>query len=225
MQLYDHLSRFPLFQGLSHNEMIQLIGTTKFAFVKADAGSVVAREGKESSGISLLTDGELTLSHRSDNHSFRLVEYIQAPKTLYADTIFGLSTHFRYDVAAVTPCSFVIIPKKEMMRILGDFLIIRLNLLNILSSAVQRDYRQQWRHQSATVYDRITRFIFDHSLYPAGHKQLFILMRTLAAELGTSRLVVSKALNLMQQHGLVSLGRGCIDVPQLERLITQQASA
>jgi DNA-binding GntR family transcriptional regulator len=45
-------------------------------------------------------------------------------------------------------------------------------------------------------------------------------MTQLAAEVGDSRLDVSHALNRLQDNGLLSLHRGRIEVPQMERLLT-----
>jgi DNA-binding GntR family transcriptional regulator len=44
-------------------------------------------------------------------------------------------------------------------------------------------------------------------------------MTQLAAEVGDSRLDVSRALNSLQDDGLLRLHRGIIEVPQLEHLI------
>jgi len=46
-----------------------------------------------------------------------------------------------------------------------------------------------------------------------------ILMTRLAMEVNDSRLNVSRALNAMQQRGLLRLHRGRIEVPSLERLL------
>ena len=44
-------------------------------------------------------------------------------------------------------------------------------------------------------------------------------MQQLAAELNDSRLDISQALNQMQADGLLTLHRGRIEIPMLERLL------
>ena len=44
-------------------------------------------------------------------------------------------------------------------------------------------------------------------------------MTQLAAEVGDSRLDVSRALNRLQRDGLLTLHRGRIEIPQMERLL------
>ena len=107
-----------------------------------------------------------------------------------------------------------------MTRLLNEFLIIRLNMLNLLATQSQRRLLQQWRRPPQTLRERIVRFLLDHSTYPAGHKEFLILMKRLADELGDSRLDVSNALNAMKADGLIELRRGRIIVPSLEHLLS-----
>jgi DNA-binding GntR family transcriptional regulator len=46
-----------------------------------------------------------------------------------------------------------------------------------------------------------------------------MLMNQLAADLNDSRLDISKSLNQMQEDGLLTLHRGRIEIPMLERLL------
>jgi CRP-like cAMP-binding protein len=79
--------------------------------------------------------------------------------------------------------------------------------------------RQAWTRPPQSLEERVIRFLVQHSTYPAGHKVFNILMTRLADELNDSRLNVSRVLNDMQHKGLITLGRGKIDIPQLERLL------
>ena len=63
------------------------------------------------------------------------------------------------------------------------------------------------------------RFFFSRCLYPAGAKTFYILMNQIAAELNDSRLDISRTLNAMQAKGLLTLYRGRIEIPMLERLL------
>ena len=94
---------------------------------------------------------------------------------------------------------FITLSKDEVMRLLDDFLIIRLNYLNMIATLAQRRGRFQWRRCSENLRQRVVRFFVDHCQYPAGSKQFRILMTQLAMEVGDSRLDVSNVLNAMQK--------------------------
>lgn len=238
LQLYDHLLQFPLFQGLSRTELQQMAGNTKFGFMKAEAGKTVVRDGEVCTALFFLINGRLTLTTRSDDGGYAVTEQLSAPWLLQPEALFGLTPRYTCTatvsatVSATVPdavpagfpsvpgltAHFITLSKDEVLRLTDDFLIIRLNLLNMLSTLSQRRNRQTWHRTPQPLRDRIARFITDHCVYPAGPKDISILMERLAHELNDSRLDVSRALNAMQAEGLLRLHRGRIEVPSLERL-------
>lgn len=219
LQLYDHLQQFPLFQGLSRSELLQMAGNTKFGFEKLPANSVVVREGDACQRLLFLIGGQLSMETVSDDHSYTVSEQLSAPWLLQPEVLFGTITRYTCTVRTVTPCSFFTLSKDEVMRLLDDFLIIRLNLVNHYAALVQRRSRQAWRRQPLSLEGRIVRFLLDHAIYPAGPKQVHIRMQRLADELNDTRLNISRTLNAMQQRGLLRLRRGIIEVPSLELLL------
>lgn len=223
LQLYDHLLQFQLFQGLSRAELLQLVGNTKFDFLKLPASKNVITEGTACQQLFFLISGRLRLSTRSMDHGFAVMEQLSAPWLLQPEALFGSSTRFTCSAQTETESHFITLSKDEVTRLLNEFLIIRLNMLNLLATQSQRRLLQQWRRPPQSLRERIIRFLLDHSTYPAGHKDFLILMKRLANELGYSRLDVSKALNAMKAEGLVDLQRGRIIVPSLEHLLSAKA--
>lgn len=218
LQLYDHLLQFPLFQGLSRNELLQMAGTTKFGFLKVPAGKPIVGDGDLCTQLFFLIRGTLTLTTRSDDHGYSVTEQLSAPWLLQPEALFGLSPRYSCMATASTATHFITLSKDEVLRLTDDFLIIRLNLLNLMATLTQRRTRQAWHRSPASLRQRIARFLTDHCAYPAGPKQVNILMERLATEMNDSRIDVSRALNAMQEDGLLILHRGRIEVPSLERL-------
>lgn len=219
LQLYDHLLRFQLFQGLSRAELLLMAGNTKFGFLKETAGKIVVKEGEPCQQLFFLVSGRLSLSTRSNDGGYEMTEQLSAPWLLQPDALFGVQPRYASTYRTDSACHFITLSKDEVLRLLNDFLIIRLNFMNMLSAIVQRRTRQQWRSAPTSLRERFVRFVADHSFYPAGPKQLRILMVRLAEELGDSRLDVSRMLNKLQSESLLQLHRGRIEVPSLERLL------
>lgn len=222
LQLYDHLLRFQLFQGLSRTELLQMAGNTKFGFRKEEGGITVVCEGEACRELLFLISGTLQLTMRSDDGSYRLTERLTAPWLLQPETIFGATPRYTGTYVTLEPCHFITLSKDEVLRLTDDFLIIRLNLMNMLATMAQKRARQPWRHVPMSLRERFIRFMMDHSAYPAGPKTLHILMTRLADDLCDSRLDVSRMLNQLQREGLVELHRGRIEIPSLEKLATQR---
>lgn len=218
LQLFDHLLQFPLFQGLSRTELQQMAGNTKFGFQKLEAGKTVVRDGDACTGLFFLISGRLTLTARSDDGGYAVTEQLSSPWLLQPEALFGFTPRYTCVATTATVSHFITLSKDEVLRLTDDFLIIRLNLLNLMATLTQRRTRQVWHRTPPSLQSRIARFITDHCAYPAGPKTVTILMERLAQEMNDSRLDVSRALNAMQADGLLRLHRGRIEVPSLERL-------
>lgn len=219
LRFYDHLLQFSLFQGLSRAELLQMAGNTKFGFRKVAAGKPVVKAGDACQGLFFLISGQLTMVTHSDDRRYRVEEQLSAPWLLQPEVLFGAQPRYGCTVTTATEAHFITLSKDEVLRLSDDFLIFRLNLLNLLSTQSQRRGRQQWRRAPQDLRQRIVRFLLDHCVYPAGSKMVHILMEQLALEVNDSRLDVSRALNAMQADGLLILHRGRIEIPSLERLL------
>lgn len=218
LQLYDHLLQFSLFQGLSRSELLQMAGNTKFGFLKMPSGKTVISDGELCTQLFFLIDGSLTLTTNSDDHGYSITEQLSAPWLLQPEALFGLTPRYSCTATVSTTSHFITLSKDEVLRLLDDFLIVRLNYLNLMATLAQRRTRQAWHRSSPSLRHRIARFFTDHCAYPAGPKTVSILMERLALEMNDSRLDVSRALNAMQTDGLLTLHRGRIEIPSLERL-------
>jgi len=219
LQIFDKLLQFSLFQGMSRDDLELVAGHTRFGFVKVPQGKTVVKEGMACTHLFFLINGTVRVESCSDDHSYAVVEQMQAPYILQPEAIFGYQQRYTQTIVAQTDTNFITIEKEEVVRLSEDFLVFRLNLLNIYATQTQKLSRQPWRRYPQTLRERLVRFFVQHCVYPAGPKTFHILMNQLAGELNDSRLNVSKVLNQMQAKNLISLHRGRIEIPLLERLL------
>ena len=219
LKIYDKLLQFTLFQGMSHADLMEVVGHTKFGFSKRPEGQRIVKDGDICNHLIFLTTGSLSVETVSDDHTCRVSETVNAPYAIQAEQLFGLSQRYTSTFKTLTECSFITIDKQEVMLLLETQLVFRLNMLNLLAADAQRLRHRAWRSAPHSLRDRITRFFFSRCLYPAGPKTFYILMTQIAAELNDSRLDISHTLNAMQADGLLTLHRGRIQIPMLERLL------
>ena len=219
LQIFDKLLQFSLFQGMSRDDLELVAGHTRFGFVKVPQGKTVVKEGVACTHLYFLINGTVRVESRSDDRSYAVIEQMQAPYILQPEAIFGYQQRYTQTIVAQTDTNFIAIEKDEVVRLSEDFLVFRLNLLNIFATQTQKLARQPWRRYPQTLRERLIRFLVQHCVYPAGPKTFHILMNQLADELNDSRLNVSKVLNQMQAENLITLHRGRIEIPQFERLL------
>ena len=219
LQIYEKLLLFPLFQGMSRDDLEQVAGHTRFGFSKISAGSTVVAEGDDCHQLFFLINGSLRVETTADDHGYMVVEQLDAPVILQPEVIFGYTQRYTHAYIAQTDANFIIVGKDEVLRLSEDFLVFRLNLLNMFATQTQKTLHLLWQHVPESLEDRIVRFFAQHCLYPAGPKVFHILMNRLASELNDSRLDVSRALNALQREGKIVLRRGRVEIPLMERLL------
>lgn len=219
MTIYDQLLQFPLFQGMSHADLMEVVTHTKFGFTKTATGKRLVKEGDKCTQLMFLTHGSLQCETVSDDCLCSVVEEVNAPYTLQPDRVFGISQRYSTSFKALTPCNLITIDKQEVLLLMETQLVFRLNLVNLMATETQRLTHRAWRSAPKSLRERLIRFFFSRSLYPAGPKTFYILMQQIANELNDSRLDISRALNAMQADGLLTLHRGRIEIPMLERLL------
>lgn len=219
MEIYDQLLRFSLFQGMSHADLMEVVTHTKLGFLKLSTGKYLVKEGDSCTHLSFLTHGSLLCETVSDNGACKVVEYIKAPYIVQPDRLFGLSQRYTSTFKAHSHCNFITIDKQEVLLLLETQLVFRLNLLNIMATESQRLHRRAWRSAPANLRERLVRYFFSRCNYPAGAKTFYVLMKQIANDLNDSRLDISRALNDMQRDQQLTLHRGRIEIPLLERLL------
>ena len=219
LQIYDRLLQFPLFQGMSRDDLEIVAGHTRFGFLKMTAGRQVIHAGDPCTHLYFLINGSLKVESFSDDGHYSVVEQMSSPYILQQESIFGYYQRYTHNFYALTDVNFLMLDKEEVVRLSEDFLVFRLNLMNHLATQAQKLIQAQWRRSPQSLQDRVVRFFFLHTLYPAGPKTFHILMERLAEEVNDSRLNVSRVLNRLQTMGLLELHRGRIEIPQVERLL------
>ncbi len=219
MEIYDRLLQFTLFQGMSRADLMEVVTHTKMGFHKISSGKKIVKEGDNCNQFWMMTNGSVRLETVSDDHSCSVVETINAPYTLQPERLFGINQRYTTNIKTLASCNFITLDKEEVLLLLESQLVFRLNLINLMATDTQRISHRAWRSAPKSLRERIVRFFFDRCLYPAGPKTFNILMQTIAQELNDSRLDISRALNEMQDDGLLTLHRGRIEIPLLERLL------
>ena len=221
----ETLLQFPLFQGMSNDDLMEVVGQTRFEFMKCGAGKVIVKSGEHCNELLFIAEGHFHTETFSDNRSYVLTEYMHAPFVIEPERLFGYSQRYTSTFTADDRCLFFSISKSDISKIIGSQFVFRLNVMNILSTEVQRQKDVLWRHSSGELSQCIVGFIRRRCRYPAGKKEIRITMKQLATELHAKRVNISQALNAMQSDGLLTLSRGKITIPVFETLLQSEKIA
>ncbi|MGN0224920.1 MAG: Crp/Fnr family transcriptional regulator [Prevotella sp.] len=216
MPFHHTFSHLPLFQGLTEAELVTIAGNTKLEFKTISAGQTVVEEGKKCESLHFLLKGTLRVESYSHNHKYHITELISHNIVLQPERMFGLRPLYTRIFIAENECRILILKKNDVMRLSSEFIIFRINLINIISAKAQKVEDKMWFQRSGFLPEEIYSFIELRCIYPAGYKILHIRMKDLAHELNMTRQTLSKRLKCLQNVGIVSLRRNTIEIPRLE---------
>ena len=90
LQIYDKLLQFPLFNGLSHNDILQLVAYTRLDFSRLEAHNVVVKAGDVCDKIMMLVGGQIEATTNSADGGYKVVEIFNSPYMLQPELLFGL---------------------------------------------------------------------------------------------------------------------------------------
>lgn len=218
--IFDTLLQLPLFQGLAVEDFTRILEKVKLHFTKQKTGETLAQEGTPCDKLIFILNGNIAATTTSAQGHYSLTEYFEAPYLIEPQSLFGLYTTYSAKYTATAPINSISINKEAVINDLLKYEIFRLNYLNIVSSQLQLLNRSTWGNTTDNVETRISYFIRTHLKRLQGSKSLKIKMEDLATIVNDTRNGVSKALNSMQDKGLLELHRGEIVIPAAEKLFT-----
>lgn len=210
--MFDTLLQLPLFQGLTQEDFTSIIEKVKLHFTKYKADEIILEAGQPCDQLFFLLKGEIAATTTPPHHIYTLTEYFQAPYLVEPQSMFGMNTTHATTYTAHTEVHTVNVSKAAVLNELFKYEIFRLNYLNIISNRVQVSNNRLWDKPVDDLENRIHAFILTHVERQEGEKILKIKMEDLARYVHDTRLNVSKALNKMQDSGIVKLQRGGIIV-------------
>ena len=218
----ERILELPLFMGMSPAELESLHEDGAFAVRTVSKGTTIALEGTRCEGLHIIIEGTTLCVTMSNGKAYSMEENIQSPTVIELDRLFGKQQRYGSAWVASTPCSILTVSKAHVLKLMDISMVFRINFLNAVTAHSQRISDSLWHQQYDDIPHRVIRFIKDHCQYPAGSKVLRIKMKTLARELGCSRLEVSEALHLLQDKELIRLRRSAIEVPMMQLLLKYQ---
>lgn len=222
-KIYSKLLGIQLFTGMSRDELQGIMRTAKMDFKKVKDKDVIVHQGDRAGRLLILLDGSVSCLAKSADGAYSLMETIKGPTIIGLECMFGRFQEFNRTVTALTPSSTIEVEKAEVMKIMDISFIFRINLINSLSTALQKHEQELWlgnrTHATGhSLESRIIDFIRQRCVSPVGPKTCKINRKALAEILGIKHYRLTQALNNLGNTKLVKLARGRIFIPELQAL-------
>lgn len=219
--MFDTLLQLPLFQGLCHEDFTSILDKVKLHFIKHKAGETIIESDTPCTQLCFLLKGEVSIVTNSKEDIYTVIEQMEAPYLIEPHSLFGMNTNYNSSYIAYTEVHTVSISKAFVLSDLFKYEIFRLNYMNIVSNRAQNLYSRLWEEPIQDLKSKIIRFFLLHCEKTQGEKIFKVKMDDLARYLDDTRLNTSKALNELQDSGLLELRRKEILIPDAQKLISE----
>lgn len=225
LTMFERLLHLPLFQGLSIQELSDVMAHVRLDFVNYHRGDEIVTQGEPCRGLIYIINGIIASEYTDARKRFVLLEQLPQVGLLEPYNMFGMYQRYSRTYSFDTDGSTLYIDRRTMLQRLMMHDIVKINLLNIVSNRYQQTLRQLCEAPGNTTKEKIVNFFYTYAASPKGTKEVKIKMTELAGIVQETRLKVSQALNEMQDEGLLSLQRESITIPSLQDLKQPQRNS
>lgn len=216
--MFERLLQLPLFQGMTTQEVSDVMSHVRLDFVNYHRGDEIVMQGESCKKLIYIISGEVMAEHKNADQQFTLTEQLPDLKVLEPYNLFGMYQTYSRTYTFTTEGSTLAIDKQVMLNQLLTNTIAKINLMNIVCNKYQQTQQLLSNYPDDSVRHKIVKFVLTHSISPRGQKNIQIKMTDLANIIHETRLNVSIVLNEMQEQGLITMQRGCFIINDLQTL-------
>lgn len=137
--MFDTLLELPMFRGVSREKIAEVVGRSKFHFLKFGADSEVVRFGEKCTHLKFILRGRIRLTTAAPDNNYSISQTLEGPDVVLPDFLFGRVTSYPSTGKSLTEVSMLQIEKSDYLKILAEDNVFLLNYLNYLSMDAQKN--------------------------------------------------------------------------------------
>lgn len=201
--MYEILMRLPLFHGVSYAKLSEVVGSTKFHFLKYLKGDTIVEAGQPCTHIKFIISGSARVSIVNADGRFRVSQTLDKPDVIAPEYLFGRATRYPVTAVALEPTGILQIEKQEYVKILNSDPVFLFNMLNILSVNAQKSVDGVLALTTGSLEERIAFWIVALTQRQGTDIVLSCRQRDLYSLFGVQRSSFIATLEAMKARGLI----------------------
>lgn len=217
--MLEQLMELPLFKGVSHTRMAQIVGEAKFHFLKYPAGETVLAAGDKCDHVTFILSGSVRSVIVNHNGRFSVGQTLSAPNVISPNFLFGKVTTYPYTVTAIDTVSVLKISKTDYINILNYDHVLLFNYLNVLSMNAQKGIEGILSLTTAAIDQRIAFWISALTQTGGTDIKLVCRRRDLCSLFSMQRSAFDAALAEMARKGLITYDNKELNVVDRKNLL------
>lgn len=217
--MYEILMGLPLFKGVSRYKISEVVGMTKFHFLKYLEGETVVTAGDPCTHIIFIISGKLRVTIANSNNRFKVSQTLEAPNVLAPEFLFGRAPFYPCTAVALEPVSILQISKTDYTKILNSDEIFLFNFLNILSRNAQKAVDGILAITTGSLEKRIAFWIISLTQPGGTDIALTCRQRDLYSLFGVQRTSFISTLDSLKERGIIEYDTNEIRINSRQSLL------
>lgn len=201
--MYEILMELPLFKGVSFTQLSEIIGSTKFHFLKYLDGETIVNAGEACTHLKFVISGAARMTTISPDGRMRVLQNVNAPDVIAPDFLFGRFTTYPSAAVAVGKTGILQIDKLDFMKILSSDHVFLINFLNTLSIDAQKSVIGVLALTHGSLEERIAFWVVALTQRGATDITLQCKQRDFYSLFGVQRSSFMATLDSMKERGLL----------------------
>lgn len=140
--IFEVMKQLPIFQGMSTEHLTHILEVIPFDFKTYRRGEIIYQTGDRVNGVTFLLSGQIELVTPVFNNRVKITQIFAAPHTFSLHHLFGADMTARSTMRAGSEKTGVmILQKQDFMRIMRESEIALINVMNLLCTRAQKQYK------------------------------------------------------------------------------------
>lgn len=201
--MFEQLLSLPLFSGVSHARLAQIVGESKFHFLKYPENETIITAAEPCEHITFLLSGSVRIVTENQSGRFAIGQTLTGPAVISPDFLFGRFTNYPSTVKAIDSASILKISKADYINILMSDQVFVLNYLNMLSVNAQKSVKGLLSLSDGTLDERLAYWVIALTQPGSTDIRMLCRKRDLCTIFGVPRQIFDATLEGMKDHGLI----------------------
>ncbi len=193
----------PLFQGITREQLQQLVEKFPFHFLKYSDDEPVIAAGDPCTHLKFVISGAVRVTARSRKLKVSIAHSLSAPDVVLPEHLFGMDTTYSCEVRAEGDCGIMQIAKAHYLGMLQLNQVLLFNALNRLSYGAQMQRTMLRSLTSCTVEQRLAMLVAVTTTRRSRHIVVDARQQDLCALAGATRQQLTAALERLTTISLV----------------------
>ena len=201
--MYQQLMQLPLFQGVSADNITQLVEKLPFHFLKYRNGEQVLEAGDVCTHIKFIVSGKVRMEIPFNGLKVSLIQTLSTPNVLAPEYLFGRGTVYPYHAVADGSCGILQLRKSDYIKMINSDKVFLFNILNYLSSGSQRGVASVLSVKDGSVAEHLAMLVDMLTVSGATDITLRFKQKDLCTLLSTQRTTLVTSLDKLSEQGIL----------------------